>query len=68
MASIVDRWIEEDYFTSLCIILDNIGIDESRIEDAAHDIMDVWTDENGVLNTDELDRVMDKMIGTEEDN
>ena len=67
MASIVDRWIEEDYFTSLCIIMDNIGIHEGRIEDAVHEIMDAHT-HDGVLDTDTLDKVIDEMIGTEEDN
>ena len=55
--SVVNQWIEEDYFTSLCIILDNIGIVEDNIENHAHRIMDVWTFD-GVLDTDSLDKIM----------
>ena len=59
--NIVDQWIEEDYFTSICIILENIGCDPNTIEDNAHRIMDVWTFD-GVLDTESLDKVMDKWI------
>ena len=62
--SVVNQWIEEDYFTSLCIILDNIGIVEDNIENHAHSIMDAWT-VDGDLDTDSLDAVIDKMIGTD---
>ncbi len=61
--SVVNQWIEEDYFTSLCIILDNIGIIDD-IEGTAHLVMDAWT-VDGVLDTESLDGVIDKMIGTD---
>ena len=60
MASVVDQWIEEDYFTSLVIVLDNIGLNDP--EKSAHEIMDAHT-HDGVLDTDTLDKVIDKMIG-----
>ena len=45
---------EEEYFADICRVLAAIGVDESRIEQGAHDIMDVWTFD-GVLDTDSLD-------------
>ena len=33
--SVVEQWIEEDYFTSLCIILENIDYPSNEVEDQA---------------------------------
>ncbi len=63
-SSIVDRWIEEDYFTSICLVLDELGLDSNQVEDNAHRIMDAWTF-NGVLDTESLDAIIDKMIGVD---
>ena len=60
--SVVDRWIEEDYFASLCIVLDNIGCYQNKIEEVAHMVMDAHT-VDGVLNTETLDAAIDKLIG-----
>ena len=62
MTSIVDQWIEEDYFTSLVIVCDNIGL--KNPEESAHEILDAHMI-NGVLDTDTLDKVIDDMIGVE---
>ena len=59
MASPVSQWIEEDYFTSICCYLTTVvGVDEDRVEDTAHHIMDCWTFD-GVLDTDSLDKIME---------
>ena len=50
-----DRWVEEQYFDSLCILLDNIGVKDPA--ECAHEIMDAWT-VNGVLDVEGLDRAM----------
>ena len=56
--SVVNQWIEEDYFTSICIYFTSVvGIDEDNVENTAHRIMDVWTFD-GVLDTDSLDKIM----------
>ena len=60
--SIVDCWIEEDYFISLVIVCDGIGL--KNPEDSAHEILDAHTID-GVLDTDTLDKVIDEMIGVE---
>ena len=62
MASIVDTWIEEDYFTSLSIALEAFGVTSSKVEDIAHHIMDAWTFD-GVLDTDRIDSVIDRLLG-----
>ena len=58
MASVVNQWIEEDYFTSICTALTLAGCDEEGIEENAHRIMDAWTFD-GVLDTDSLDKIME---------
>ena len=58
MNSPVSNWIEEDYFTSICCYLTTVvGLDEDRVEESAHRIMDIWTFD-GVLDTDSLDAIM----------
>jgi len=58
--SIVNQWIEEDYFTSICCYLTTeVGLDEDVVEETAHRIMDVWTFD-GVLDTDSLDKIMEE--------
>ena len=57
MASIVDRWIEEDYFTAICTNMLLAGCDEDGVEENAHRIMDAWTFD-GKLDTDSLDAIM----------
>ena len=60
MASPVEQWIEEDYFIAISTYLTTVvGISESNVEEATHNIMDVWTFD-GVLDTDSLDAIMAK--------
>ena len=62
MANVVDQWMEEDYFTYLCVVLSNIGIDDERVEPCAHDILDAWTSPDGILNTDGLDEALQRGV------
>ena len=65
MASIVNQWIEEDYFTSICIVLDNIDYPASEIENQAHKVLDAFTID-GELDQDGIDHYIDYLIGIEE--
>ena len=56
--TIVDRWIEEDYYTSIVTTLLLIGeMPEDQIERYADHIMDAHT-HDGVLDTESIDAVM----------
>ena len=63
--SIVNTWIEEDYFTSICIVLDNIDYPPQEIETQAHKVIDAFT-LNGELDQDGVDAYIDYLTGTEE--
>ena len=62
--SIVDSWIEEDYFTSLCIVMDNMDYPAEEIEGQAHRVLDTYT-VDGVLDTDAVDCFIDYLVGVE---
>ncbi len=62
--SIVDSWIEEDYFTSLCIVMDNMDYPVEEIEGQAHKVLDTYT-VDGVLDTDAVDCFIDYLVGVE---
>ena len=58
MTTVTDRYTEEEYFVAICeYLLMVVNLDEDRIEQAAHDIMDCWTFD-GVLDTKSLDGIM----------
>ena len=63
--SVVEQWIQEDYFTSLCLVLDNIDYPQAEIEEQAHRVLDTYTT-NGVLNQEEVDRYIDYLCGIEQ--
>ena len=67
MNSPVSQWIEEDYFTSICIVLDNIDYPSQEIENQAHKVLDAFTID-GELDQDGVDRYIDYLIGTQEVN
>ena len=50
--------LEEEYFVAISrYLLTVVGVDEDRVQETAHRIMDVWTFDD-VLDTDSLDAVM----------
>ena len=56
--TIVNQWIEEDYFTSICSTLLLIGeMPEDQVEKYADHLMDAHT-HNGILDTESIDTVM----------
>ena len=57
-----DRYLEEEYFDSLCIVLDNINYPPAEIENKAHSVLDNYT-KDGVLNTDGVEAYMDELMG-----
>ena len=61
MYDLDDKHKEETYFSEILRILLHIGIDESRAEDCAHDIMDVWTFD-GKVDYNSLDKVMEGWV------
>ena len=63
--SVVDRWIEEDYFVSLQIVHDGVYGEEYSaefVENLSHKVMDDNTC-NGVLDVDAVDVYIDELIG-----
>ena len=62
MASVVDQWIEADYFESVCLVLESLG--STTVEEDAHKILDTHT-VDGVLDTETIDCVIDRLIGLE---
>ena len=59
MSPVTALWIEEDYFTAIATKLCLIGLDEDKIEDNTHRILDAWTFD-GVLDTKSLDKIMEE--------
>ena len=50
--------IEEEYFTAISqYLVSVIGLDEDKVEENTHRIMDAWTFD-GKLDTDSLDHIM----------
>ena len=58
MTTATDRYTEEMYFDAICqYLVSVVGLDEDKVEESTHRIMDVWTFD-GVLDTDSLDAIM----------
>ena len=54
----VNPYLEEEYFTAICqYLVSVVGLDEDKVEENTHRIMDAWTFD-GVLDTDSLDALM----------
>ena len=61
MTEINHDYKEEEYFDALCVRMLELGLDEDKIEDNVHRIMDAWTFD-GVLNYEALDGVIEGWI------
>ena len=58
MTTATERCIEEEYFVAISeYLLAVIGLDEDKVEENTHRILDAWTFD-GVLDTDSLDAIM----------
>ena len=58
MTTTTERYIEEEYFVAISeYLLAVIGLDEDKVEENTHRILDAWTFD-GVLDTKSLDGLM----------
>ena len=60
--TVIDNFIEEDYYTSIVTTLLLIGeMPEDQVEKYAHHMMDMHTHDD-ILDTDSIDQVMEEWV------